>query len=320
MTSLPPQASPRRSSEGVADGPSQSAAQSNTHAESSGIVPSHAAGETDPSAIQAQQSLESPKEEVQTCWICQQESTEDAPGTEWRRPCPCSLTAHDSCLLEWIVSEEAPRRRELGTRRRIVCPQCHTEIQIERPTDYLVLATESVQQVAELLILPTALSSLAACFYSGFLMYGINSVQMVFGRDEAYQILALGERRNFLGVNQIQSDHTSGVIQMVSRVLRRVSMSFDPFLPATDWLAHWKLFVGLPLIAPTLMLSRTTMGDPLFTITPVAVCQFCDTRRYLANLFVVSPLPPRQLSPSPRVAPVPLSCYCGSAICPRLLQ
>lgn len=274
MTSLPPRASPRRSSpEGAADGPSQTATQSNTHTESLGIKHSQTAGKTYSPPTEAQQSLEPPpKEEVQTCWICQQESTEDAPGAEWRRPCPCSLTAHDSCLLEWIASEEAPRRGELRTRRKIVCPQCHAEIQIQRPTDYLVLATESVQQVAELLILPTALSSLAACFYSGFLMYGINSVQMIFGRDEAYRILALGERRSFLGGNHMPLDHTSGVIQTVSRVLRRVSMSFDPFLPATDWLAHWKLFVGLPMIAPTLMLSRTTIGDPIFTVTPVTVC------------------------------------------------
>lgn len=273
MASFASQASRQRSSpEQTAEQPSQDTPQQSTPSESFVLNPRPAAEESTSSAIQASQpNPEASQEEVQRCWICQQDSTEDDPGAEWRRPCPCSLTAHDSCLLEWIVAEEAPRPGELATTRNIVCPVCHAEIKIDRPRDYLVLATESVQRIARALVIPTALSSLFACFYSGFLMYGINSLQMVFGHDEAFRIMALAGTRNFHALDQLRPGNTSHTLQMVSRVLRRASMSFDPFLPSADWMAHWKLFVGLPLIAPSLVLSRTKLADPFFTIIPVTV-------------------------------------------------
>lgn len=271
MTSLVPHASQRRSPpEQTAEPTSQHTSQLEQASESFVINPPQAAEEPRAPAVQGQHSREAPKE-VNRCWICQQDSTEDAPGTEWRTPCPCSLTAHDSCLLEWIIAEEAPRPGELATTRQIVCPQCHAEIQIERPRDYLVLATESVQRVAKSLVIPAALSSLFACFYSGFLMYGINTLQMVFGHDEAYRIMALAGTHQFQVMHRIQPDQSNRALQAVSRLLRTVSMSFDPFLPSTDWMAHWKLFIGLPLIAPSLVLSRTRLAEPFFTIVPVTV-------------------------------------------------
>ena len=273
MTSLVPHASKRRSQpeQTAAEPSSQPGSQAQQSSESFVINPPQTAEASGTAAIQAQQRFEAPKEEIRRCWICQQDSTEDAPGTEWRTPCPCSLTAHDSCLLEWIVAEEAPRPGELAPTRQIVCPQCHAEIQIERPRDYVVLAAESVQRVAKSLVIPAALSSLFACFYSGFLMYGINTLQMVFGHDEAYRIIALAGTRQLQVMNRIQSEHSSRAVQLASRLFRTASMTFDPFLPSTDLMAHWKLFVGLPLIAPSLVLSRTTLAEPFFTIVPVTV-------------------------------------------------
>lgn len=278
MTSFAPQASQRHSTqEQTVQSPSQHAPQLEPAPESFVINPPQVDEAPNTSTLQAQERQEAPKEEVHRCWICQQDSTEDAPGTEWRTPCPCSLTAHDSCLLEWIIAEEAPRPGELATTRHIVCPQCHTEIKIERPRDYLVLATESLQRMAKSLVIPAALSSLFACFYSGFLMYGINTLQMVFGHDEAYRIMAQAGTRNFQAVHRLQPDHGNRALQVVSRLLRTASMSFDPFLPTTDWMAHWKLFIGLPLIAPSLVLSRTRLAEPFFTIVPVTYLLFRPT-------------------------------------------
>jgi hypothetical protein len=103
-------------------------------------------------------------------------------------------------------------------------------------------------------------------------MYGINTLQMVFGHDEAYRMMALAGTRNLQIVNQVQPEHTMRALQVISRLLRRASMSLDPFLPSVDLMAHWKLFVGLPLIAPSLVLSRTRLAEPFFTIVPVTVC------------------------------------------------
>lgn len=94
---------------------------------------------------------------------------------------------------------------------------------------------------------------------------------MVFGHDEAYRIMVQAGTRDFQAVHRLQPDHGNRALQVVSRLLRTASMSFDPFLPTTDWMAHWKLFVGLPLIAPSLVLSRTRLAEPFFTIVPVTV-------------------------------------------------
>lgn len=79
----------------------------------------------------------SEKKEPRRCWICQLDDTEDTPeSTAWRKPCPCSLEAHDECLLEWISAEEAPKKGELAHSKRIKCPQCSHEIMLERPRNY----------------------------------------------------------------------------------------------------------------------------------------------------------------------------------------
>lgn len=59
---------------------------------------------------------EPPAEEVERCWICQCDASEDEGPTEWRHPCSCTLTAHNECLLEWVASEEAPKNGDLGCR------------------------------------------------------------------------------------------------------------------------------------------------------------------------------------------------------------
>lgn len=282
MTSIPSQASRRRSSleqtaEPLPQGPSS---QPESSPETFILNTQPVSSEPTSSDIPLHQPPQTPTQEPRRCWICQQDSTEDPPDTEWRNPCPCSLTAHEQCLLEWITSEEAPRPGELASTRHIVCPQCHTEIQIERPRDYLVLTVEGIQRVAKVLILPTALSSVFACFYSGFLMYGINTLQMVFGRDEAYQIIALWGTRDLQVANQIQPDQSGLSLHTVSRFLRRVSMSFDPFLPSADFIPHWKLFVGLPLIAPSLILSRTRLAEPFFATIPVTVRLFSPPMKF----------------------------------------
>jgi midasin (ATPase involved in ribosome maturation) len=111
-------------------------------------------------------------------------------------------------------------------------------------------------------------------------MYGINTLQMVFGRDEAYQIIALWGTRDLQVANQIQPDQSVLNLHTVSRFLRRVSMSFDPFLPSADFIPHWKLFVGLPLIAPSLILSRTRLAEPFFATIPVTVRLFSPPMKF----------------------------------------
>ena len=271
MASLPSQASRRRSfpSEQASEAPSHSSSFPKDSTSDSFVLNTAPAVEAPSlSAIQAEEKPEMPAREVRRCWVCQEEDTEDESWMEWRRPCPCSLTAHDHCLMEWITSEEAPKPGEIATTRHIVCPMCKAEIQIERPRDYLVLATEHIQRAGKYIIVPSAVFSIGACFYSGFLMYGFNTVQLVFGVDEANDILQSGTTQAL--TDQI-SDHGSEALNRIFSVAGRTLRMFVPFLPSGDLLAHWKLLVGLPLIAPALVLSRTRLAEPVFALVPITV-------------------------------------------------
>lgn len=202
-----------------------------------------------------------PEPEVPTCWICQQDATDDTPeNSVWRRPCPCSLTAHDECLLEWITSQEAPKPGEMATTQKIVCPVCQAPIKIERPRDFLVMIADLIQKCAKTLVVPSALSALIGCFYSGFLVYGVNTMYLVFGQDEARRLLMPSAQD--LRARAIIED--SGFWGAIFRFFKLS----DPFLPTLPGL---KLFLGLPMIAPALVLSRTKLADQIFAILPISV-------------------------------------------------
>ncbi|KAH8808124.1 hypothetical protein F5884DRAFT_791121 [Xylogone sp. PMI_703] len=219
-------------------------------------------------------STDPPKDEREPrcCWICQQEDTDDTPETsEWRSPCPCSLQAHEACLIEWIASQESPRPGDLAPAVSIACPQCKAEIQVVRPRDYLVLTVDAIQRVVKAFVLPTALSAVAGCFYSGLLVYGVNTINLVFGREEARRILAprAQEARLYALLRETA----------VGRFLATVIEPMDPFFPSFDTLANWKLYIGLPLIAPSLILSRTHSVDHVFAVLPISYLLFrTDTR------------------------------------------
>lgn len=65
------------------------------------------------------------------CFICLQNDT-DTPDATWVNPCPCSLEAHEECLLRWISEIETSNRRYKGG---LKCPACKEPFKIEEPYD-----------------------------------------------------------------------------------------------------------------------------------------------------------------------------------------
>jgi hypothetical protein len=192
------------------------------------------------------------------------DDTEDTPETStWRTPCPCSLTAHDDCLLEWIANEEAPKPGEIAHNHKIICPQCKAEIKIQRPRDYLVAVVDRINRSARELMWPTVVSGLAGCLYSGLLVYGYNTVQIVFGHDEARNILG----RVFTG----GYNRRPWARNMVA-VMRKSLTVFDPFFPDAGYPPNMKIFLGLPLIGPSLIILRTRFADQAFALLLPLVC------------------------------------------------
>jgi hypothetical protein len=196
--------------------------------------------------------------EPKRCWICQLDETEDTPeSSRWRKPCPCSLDAHDDCLLEWIASEETPKKGELAHSKRLLCPQCGSEIKIQRPRDILVDAVEVISRAGKFMVLPSALTALLGCTYSGLLAYGVSSMTLVFGLDETRYIFASTAR-------QIEPPPPVRILFRSMRVLY-------PFFPNPGSL-NPALFFGLPLLGPALVLLRTRALGQVFSLSLPIVC------------------------------------------------
>jgi hypothetical protein len=228
---------------------------------------------TTPSANQA---------EPRHCWIClQDEGDDEAPDTrEWRSPCPCNLQAHEECMLEWIADLEAPDTRKGRLPTKILCPQCKAEIKVARPLDVIVSSVALVNALGNFLILPTGISALFGCLFSGSMVYGVNALCLVFGTEEAHRMLVSGSQRNFTLLESFFGPHKS----RWASLLTKLTMITDPFLPTTQSL---RLLLGVPMIGPALVLSRTTLADHAFAVLPITVSVPCG--RYPdANLLMLT--------------------------------
>ena len=175
------------------------------------------------------------------CWICQEEWNEEPANAhrEWRTPCPCSATAHNDCLLEWIKSRREPFAE-------VKCPICASVITVDRPPLGLIAELfTSVELAFKISVLPATIGSLAWCLYGGSLLYGTHAMITVFGKEEAMRLLVptVPSSLDYVGNNVLINS------------LQRVR-------------SHWKVVFGLPMIAPALILSRTSLADPMIDIVP----------------------------------------------------
>lgn len=130
-------------------------------------------------------------DEPRKCWICYTDETEDSPlNHDWRSPCPCALTAHEACLLDWLADLENPRsRKRNGRHAKMVCPQCKSEIVVSRPRSYIVEVMRLVEGVAARLVLPGLLFTAAGTVWAGCCAHGVYSMYLVFGTEDARHVL-----------------------------------------------------------------------------------------------------------------------------------
>lgn len=233
-----------------------------TDAAPSSPIASLPSSEPKPAVLSRQNTL--PLPEPKRCWICQLDSTEDEPASPnstapvWRKPCPCSLEAHDDCLLQWIAASEQPKKGELSTTKKLVCPQCGHAIKIRRPRDLIVSATEIVTWASRRLIVPTLLGSVVGTTYSGLWLYGWSSLKLVFGLEEALKMTGYA-----LGPSKWLIPWDRAVALIAPCAFNGLSLP-----PRKNFYAIW---LGLPLVMPALILLRTKLADQLFSlILPIA--------------------------------------------------
>lgn len=141
---------------------------------------------------------------LEKCWICLSTKDEDPPcppnpPTAWRHPCSCTLQAHELCLLDWIADQESPRSRSgrSGPADKILCPQCRSEIKVERPVDPLVQLCRRLDRSYSRFVLPGLAASLTGTILAGCWFHGRAAVWLVFGSAHARSIYNRYAGRHF---------------------------------------------------------------------------------------------------------------------------
>ncbi|GAB7361972.1 hypothetical protein MBLNU230_g2009t1 [Neophaeotheca triangularis] len=228
---------------------------------------SHPQTASDPPPTQS--APPSTEDQTKKCWICFADSSEDPAtgGSPWRSPCPCALTAHETCLLDWIADLEAPNnstprnannRRGLLSQPPILCPQCKNEIKLARPRDYIVDAVRGFERAVQRSITPSALGALAMALHQISVRHGVYAIYAVFGAEDGTRIL-----------RPLVDMAMQAPLELDAGALGPGELSRELGRYYARRLSHWRLYMGLPLISPMLVLSRTALADYVLPALPV---------------------------------------------------
>ena len=143
--------------------------------------------EDTPNAPQSQAPSNS--EEPQKCWICFSDETEDTPlSSEWVSPCPCTLKAHQNCLLDWIADLQSPKRRKA---KKVECPQCKADIKVSQPQSLSIGLVRATQRITGVLLWPMAGLAVGATVTAGLFLHGYVTTGVVLGRAGLDKLMPL---------------------------------------------------------------------------------------------------------------------------------
>lgn len=93
---------------------------------------------TSSAAIQAA-IADRPSDAPRRCFIClTDEEPSDPPGS-WVDPCPCTLEAHQDCMLSWVTDCER-------SNKPLKCPVCKSAIEMDGPWDPISSLHDAIQR------------------------------------------------------------------------------------------------------------------------------------------------------------------------------
>ncbi|KAG5980145.1 hypothetical protein E4U55_004350 [Claviceps digitariae] len=82
---------------------------------------------------------ERPADAPRRCFICLTDEEPSDSLESWVDPCPCTLEAHQDCMLSWVLDCER-------TSKPLKCPVCKSTIEMEGPWDLLVTINDVIQK------------------------------------------------------------------------------------------------------------------------------------------------------------------------------
>ncbi|KAK5660433.1 hypothetical protein OQA88_12977 [Cercophora sp. LCS_1] len=118
------------------------------------------------------------------CFICLATDA-DEPNGDWVNPCPCSLEAHEPCMLQWIAETE--HSSSTSRSQSMKCPVCKAPIRVEEPHDAVVAFRNSFHKHYSKAT-PMILLGLVTCgSVVGSAWYGWNAISVFAGPRAAYR-------------------------------------------------------------------------------------------------------------------------------------
>ncbi|KAM4067030.1 RING finger domain-containing protein [Hirsutella rhossiliensis] len=88
-----------------------------------------------PDAIAAPRPVDAPRR----CFICLTDQDPSDPPGSWVDPCPCTLEAHQDCMLSWVTDCER-------SNKPLFCPVCKSKIELEGHWDLVVAAEDAIHR------------------------------------------------------------------------------------------------------------------------------------------------------------------------------
>ncbi|KAG6013621.1 hypothetical protein E4U41_005021, partial [Claviceps citrina] len=85
-------------------------------------------------ASKATEAASSPRR----CFICLTDQEPSDAADSWVDPCPCTLEAHQDCMMTWVLECER-------SGKPLACPVCKSPIQMDGPRNLLVMAYDLMQ-------------------------------------------------------------------------------------------------------------------------------------------------------------------------------
>ncbi len=116
---------------------------------------------------QRQGSLSDPNQRL--CFICLQNDKE-TPDSSWVTPCPCTLEAHEECMLRWVAETESSAA---NARKKLRCPACKHPIQVIEPYDSVVKFRERFNKIYSRTSPFVLLAMVSAMSLAGSSSYGL---------------------------------------------------------------------------------------------------------------------------------------------------
>jgi len=196
-----------------------------------------------------------PAPEPRKCWICFSDETEDTPAdSEWVSPCPCALTAHQACLLDWVADLKAPNRKDA---KKVQCPQCKADIKVAQPRSRAVEVMHGFERVRGRMIILVGGVSAVTALVGACYAHGLASITFMMGTADAARLLGIhraGGRENHIAIAAIPFIPVALGLSMTS-----LADGIWPVLPMLFLINRQRPIKNGPLWPPSMMMTLCAM-------------------------------------------------------------